>query len=675
VKRRLKNIPVLQSAILLSAIALGAATGMGMVPRGITASLPSMAHSWWAITIAAVAWISFIVIALRLFAKGAAKDACQKQLLDSDLLDALFEHIPDNVFFKDLDSRFVRISSSMAKYCGLSSPAAAVNKTDADIFSYEHAAEALADEKQIIQTGQAFIEKQEKEIWPDGRECWVLTSKLPLRTPSGQIIGTMGISRNITDQKQTEIKVRHLAIHDALTGLPNRIRLEECLTEAIVSARHDSSNVAVLLIDLDQFKYVNASLGHYIGDRLLEAVAARLKRTIRAADTLARLGEDEFVIALSGIGSNENVESAASKVLKTLADPFEVEQHNLIITASMGISQFPDHGQNPETLLQQADVAMHNAKKKGRGHFSLFSPALTDATRRQHKIEADLRDACAQDEFVIHYQPIIDSVAGRINGMEALLRWKHPKHGLISPDQFIPQLEELGLMVDAGRWVMRTACRQAVEWTRRGLPPLRMAVNVSSQQFYEGNIVDTVESVLRETGLNPALFELELTESRVLNDSEAVLSIMKRLKRIGVTLSLDDFGTGWSSLCYLRQFPFNRIKIDRSFIRDLDTQPMAAAMVKSIVEMANNLRFSSVAEGVETSQQKDFLRKLNCPEMQGYYFSRPLPSVDATALLCSGKFKAKGDSTERSAPSDRGGFSSARIHPDDTEDGDPSWIH
>lgn len=638
-----------QVAILLSAILLGVAIGGILLPQaamGFTRSHPDSPITYLYI---AIGTLAFVALALTILEKAVSR----QHRFDQDLLDVFLEHIPDNVFFKDINSRFVRISNSMAKYCGLKSPAQALNKTDADIFSGEHAGRALTDEQEIIRTGQPIIEKEEKETWPDGHETWVLTTKVPLKDRSGGIIGTMGIAHNITDRRQAELRVRHMAMHDSLTGLPNRLLLEEQLAQAVASARRDGTNLAVLLINLDRFKNVNESLGHYIGDRLLEAVAARLIRFTRGTDIVARLGGDEFVVAVSGIGKNEEVEPLAQKLLTTVADPFNIEQHDLQITASVGISQFPDNGEKPEALLQYADAALFDAKKKGRGRFSFFSPALTEATQRQHKLESDLVNACARDEFVVHYQPFVESGSGRITGMEALLRWKHPKFGLISPDQFIPQLEELGLMIEAGRWVLRTACRQAVEWTRQGLPEIRMAVNVSSQQFYEGNIVDTVEWVLRETELNPAQLELELTESRILDDSEGTISIMRRLRQIGVSLSLDDFGTGWSSLSYLRQFPLDRIKIDRSFVRDLTTQPIAVAMVKSILGIARDLGFSSIAEGVETSQQMDLLKKLNCPEMQGYFFSRPLPSVDATALLCSATFETKARSAKGSIRNDQ----------------------
>ena len=582
-------------------------------------------------------------IACIVFGLGILENSIDRQQrLDRNLLEAFLEHIPDNVFFKDLDSRFVRISSAMAKYCGLRNPAQAIRKTDADIFSPEHAEQALADEGEVILTGRPIIDREEKETWPDGRETWVLTTRVPLRDRTGRITGTMGITRDVTARKQAELRIRHAALHDSLTGLPNRMLLEDRLNQATASARRERKSVAIMVLDMDRFNYVNDSLGYFVGDRLLEAVGVRLKDCMRESDTVARGGGDEFVIVVPGISEREEIDLVAKKVLGVIAEPFQVEGHELRITGSMGISQFPKDGEIPEKLLQEADAAMFNSKKRGRGCYSLCSPAMTEASRRQQRLEADLVQACSRDEFVLHYQPFVESESGRITGMEALLRWKHPGHGLISPNQFIPYLEEMGMMVEVGRWAMRSACRQNVEWQRQGFPAIRIAVNVSSQQLYQGNIVDMVESVLRETGLDPKLLELELTESRVLDNSQGTISIMRRLKQIGVSLSLDDFGTGWSSLSYLRSFPLDRIKIDRSFVRDIATEPTARAMVKSILGLGQSLSVDCIAEGVETSQQRDFLRNQKCPEMQGFYFSRPLAAVDATALLRAATLDARG---------------------------------
>jgi len=553
------------------------------------------------------------------------------------LLEAVLEHIPDNVFFKDRDSRFVRINRAMADYFGLIDPTQAVGKIDSDIFSSEHASRALADEQEIIRTGQAKIGIEEKETWPDGRESWVLTTKLPLKNRRGHVIGTMGIAHNITDRKQAELRLRYLALHDALTGLPNRILLEDRLGQAIALACRNQKSVAVLTLGLDRFKNINDSFGHYVGDRLLEAVSKRLQASLRASDVVARIGGDEFVIANSLVDSNQDIETVAQKVLLTLSEPFQIEGRTLKMSASIGIAMYPADAENPGFLLQFADAAMHEAKKDGPSAYCFFKPELTRATRRRQKLENDLYEASARGEFVLHYQPLVSTSSGCITGVEALLRWYHPEEGLISPNEFIPQLEELGLMVEVGDWVLRTACLQNVAWQKEGLPRIRVAVNVSAQQFYRGDIARSVEKTLNETGLSPECLELELTESLTLDDSELTGKIMQRLKQMGISLSLDDFGTGWSSLSYLRKFPLDRIKIDRSFIRDIASDPAAEAVVRSILNLGANLGLGCVAEGVETSQQFDYLQGQMCAEMQGFLYSPALPGKECGALLRSRK--------------------------------------
>ena len=624
--------------VLLAAMFVGLVSGANLLPeRALRYLRPEGASSYWHF-FAGLAVAGSFVLGLEIIERSIDR----QQRLDRYLLDAFLEHIPANVFFKDLDSRFVRISSAMAKYCGLKDPAQAVGKTDADLFSREHAEQALADEREMIRTGRPIIGKEERETWPDSHETWVLTTKVPLRDRDGRTRGTMGISRDITDRKQAELRVRHAALHDTLTGLPNRMLLEDRLNQAIASARRDRNSVAVLVVDLNQFSCVNNMRGYYVGDRLLEAVSARLKGVVRESDTVARPGGDEFAIALPGISERGEVDLVARKILRAIAEPFQVEGHEIRITSSIGIAQFPSDGESPEKLLQAADAATIESKKRGRGEHTFFSPAMTEASRRRQRLETDLAQAWTRDEFVLHYQPFIESDSGRITGMEALLRWKHPDQGLISPNQFIPHLEEMGMMVEVGRWVLKAACRQSVGWQCQGFPAIRMAVNVSSQQFYQGNIVDTVEAVIHETGLDPKLLELELTESRMLDKSDATISIMRRLKKIGVSLALDDFGTGWSSLSYLKSFPLDRIKIDQSFVRDLASEPTARAMVKSILGLGQSISVACIAEGVETAQQRDFLRSQKCPEMQGFYFSRPLAAVDATALLRAAMLDAKG---------------------------------
>jgi len=628
------HIPTLTNVVItISATLAGIIIALRFAPSTFTHENWSYASGSSSLSIVALGFLTLIVVGL-LFLKSQAE---RQYRAEHELLEAFLEHIPDNVYFKDRDSRFVCISRAMADYFGLASPAQALGKTDSDIFSSGHADQALADEQEIIRTGQAKAGIEEKETWPDGHETWVLTTKVPLKDLHGKIIGTMGISHNITDRKQADLRIRYMALHDALTGLPNRILLEDRLAQAIALARRNQKSVAVLMLDLNRFKNVNDSFGHYVGDRLLEAVSKRLQASLRDSDILARLGGDEFVIGVPMVADNRHIETVAQKVLSTLGGPFRIEGHELQVSASIGISMYPADGENSHALLQFADAAMYEAKKKRRGIYCFYTPELTEATRRRQKLENDLYQACARGEFVLHYQPLVLTDSGRITGVEALLRWCHPEEGLISPNEFIPQLEELGLIVEVGEWVLRTACLQSVAWQKKGMPRVRMTINVSAQQFYQGKIARTVARVLRETGLEPELLELELTESLTLDDSETTIKIMQDLKRIGVSLSLDDFGTGWSSLSYLRKFPLDRIKIDRSFMRDIPSEPAAEAIVKSILSLGRNLGLDCVAEGVETRQQLDYLQKQMCTEMQGFLYSPALPEAECSALLRSGK--------------------------------------
>ncbi|HWH59058.1 MAG TPA: EAL domain-containing protein [Terriglobales bacterium] len=556
--------------------------------------------------------------------------------LESDLLEAFLEYIPENVYFKDRCSRFIRVNRALATHLGHDDPRQLWKKTDADLFSSEHAAKALKDEQDIICAGQSLLAVEEKETFPDGHEDWVLTTKVPLKDRRGRIIGTMGISHNITERKQAEARIQHMALHDALTGLPNRVLLVDRLSQAISLARRSGKHVAVLMLDLDRFKSVNDSFGHHVGDSLLEVVAIRLKSCLRESDVVARWGGDEFVVVLPEVNQLCGAEMVAEKILTTLAEPFLIESHRLQISASIGICQFPADGENSAGLLEIADAAMYESKKKGRDTYSFFTPELTQATLRRKQLEVDLREACIRGEFILYYQPLVAIDSSCITAVEALLRWHHPELGIISPVEFIPLMEELGLISEAGNWVLKTACIQNVKWKAMGLAPVRVAVNVSAQQFLRGNIVSAVKSALRESGLDPQWLELELTESLTLDDSGTSIAIMQELKQIGVSLSLDDFGTGWSSLSYLRQFPLDRIKIDRSFLRDVGTHSSAEAVVRSILNLGRNLGLSCVAEGVETTEQLTYLKNQKCAEMQGYLYSVPLPADDCSALMLAG---------------------------------------
>lgn len=443
--------------------------------------------------------------------------------------------------------------------------------------------------------------------------------------------------RDITGRKQSEARIRYMALHDALTGLPNRILLQDRLSQAIALGSRNQQRVAVLMLDLDQFKLVNDSLGHHIGDCLLEAVSRRLRACSRESDIVARLGGDEFVIGLSGIQDDFAIEEVVQKVLLSLHDPFHIEGHELQISSSIGISQYPNDGEIPGTLLRAADTAMYAAKANARGGYMFFTSELNMAAQRRLLLTTDLRHARELGQFVLLYQPQVSTVNGTITAVEALLRWNHPLHGLIAPKEFIPLLEELGLMIEVGSWVLKTACLQNAAWQLEGMQPVRMAVNVSAQQFYRGDLVRTVKEVLNESKLQPEWLELELTETLTLDDSETTINIMIELKLLGLSLSLDDFGTGWSSLSCLRRFPLDRLKIDRSFMCDIATQPAAEAVVTSILDLARNLGFTCIAEGVETVEQREYLIKKKCAEIQGFLYSPALPAFECGALMRSGR--------------------------------------
>lgn len=610
--------------ISLCAPAAGLLISLAMAARGKSGYAGSLA-------IFVLGLASGAAVALAARWRRRSNPGCEVE--DRNLLDAFLEHIPDNVFFKDKDSRFLRVSRAMANYIGLDDPRQAIRKTDFDIFSSEHAELARNDELEILRTGRPLAPKEEKETWPDGRESWVLTTKVPLRNSHGEIAGTMGISHNITERKLAEMRLEKLALHDSLTGLPNRVLLEDRISHAIALAARTFRTVAIMTVDLDRFENVNELYGHGTGDRLLKAVGERLTAALRESDTVARLGGDEFVLCIPLVAKTEDIERVGDKLIEALDTPFNVDGQEVHVRATIGICCYPQDGHTASALLQASTAAMYQTKRQRRGSYGFYRSALDSASRRQHRLDSDLLQALPRDQFTLQYQPLVETRTGRITGVEALLRWRHPEYGMISPNNFIPQLEEMGMMVEVGRWVLKSACRQSMHWRHTGAAPIRMAVNISSQQLYLGNIVETVKEVLHETHMDPSLLELEFTESKALDDSEMTLRIMQELKRLGVTLALDDFGTGWSSLSYLRVFPIDRIKVDQSFVRGMLTQAPAAAVVKGILGLGHNLGISCIAEGVEKEEEREFLESLGCKELQGFLFGKPMGSSDCMALL------------------------------------------
>lgn len=466
----------------------------------------------------------------------------------------------------------------------------------------------------------------------DGSELVVYHQAEAVRQ-TGLTVLLRGTVQDITERKLQEQRIEYLATHDALTGLPNRNLLTDRMDQVIAHARRTGLLLAVLVLDLDRFKFVNDSYGHPVGDALLQAVSGRLQRAVREGDTVARLGGDEFVVLLADLSDGATAEEVVQKIIATFVDPFLLAGHELHISTSVGVSVFPSDGDSGETLLKTADAALYSAKDKGRSGYQFYNSKMGVLVVERAEIGHALHQALTQGELELHYQPKVDLGNGKVYGMEALLRWRRPDIGLIPPDRFIPLAEETGLIIPIGEWVLRTACAQLREWHASGFPHLTMAVNVSARQFRQVDMPALVQDVLDASGIEAEYLELELTESLLMQNRETVVPALNQLKKIGVTLSLDDFGTGYSSLSYLKQFPIDVIKIDQSFIRDVTDSVDGASLTKSIIAMAKSLHMTTVAEGVETAGQLGFLNAHHCDAMQGFYFSRPLPGVEISELL------------------------------------------
>jgi diguanylate cyclase (GGDEF)-like protein len=448
------------------------------------------------------------------------------------------------------------------------------------------------------------------------------------------IVFTMAASISAALQRQqTEEIIHHQAFHDALTNLPNRILFNDRLELALASARRSERILAVLFMDLDRFKTINDTLGHSVGDSLLKEVANRLQDCLRDGDTVARWGGDEFTVLLPQIRTVDDATNTAYRILDTLKTPFQINEHELYIGASIGIALYPQDGKVTETLLQNADVALYRCKEQGRGNCQLYAPAMNSTAPELFALENHLRHALERDEFLLYYQTKVDINTGDIIGLEALVRWQHPEMGLVSPATFIPLAEETGLIVDIGTWVLRTACEQTVQWHKAGLAPLSIAVNLSARQFYQPDLVNIITEVLANAQLDPKYLEIEITESTAVKNMDFTLSVLHKLQEMGVHIAMDDFGTGYSSLNYLKQIPFNTLKIDRSFICDLKPNSKDLEIIRSVISLGQGLKLQVVAEGVDSEEQIELLRELNCNIAQGFFFSRPANFEQTTLLL------------------------------------------
>jgi diguanylate cyclase (GGDEF)-like protein/PAS domain S-box-containing protein len=710
-------------------------------------------------------------------------------------MQALIDRLPDNLWVKDVNSRFVIANQATATRMGIAEPADLIGKTDLELLPLEFAQKFFADEQAIVRSGTPMIDKEEHFF-----KTWILTTKVPLRNERNEIFGVAGVSRDITERKladalregQAQIlemiaagapladvlerlvlltesqlkgiigavllldeatarlrygaapslakayadavdglpvsadagssgaaayrreavvvadvttsplwqnykalaiehgirsswstpirshqgailgvfttyskepreptdaetnlinvathiagiaierklaedRIQFMATHDALTGLPNRTLLNDRLSQAVLYAQRYDRWVTVLFVDLDNFKFINDSLGHNAGDELLQTIANRMVGCVRATDTVVRIGGDEFVVVL--FDQPKDVDAISETVVKiqsAIAAPVRLEGHDLRVTSSIGVANYPDDGVDAHTLLANADAALYRAKDVGRDNFQFYTSELNTKVHGRFLLQEELRNAVARSEFVLHYQPQVDLRTGRIFALEALVRWRHPKLGIVPPIKFIPMAEETGLIVPIGDWVLREACRQNKAWQNAGLPPVAVSVNVSARQFREKNLVARVAGVLDESGLDAKHLELEVTESLIMQDVDLAVSTMAALRRLGVQLSIDDFGTGYSSLSALKSFPVSRLKIDKSFIDDLLADGNDKAVANAIISLGRTLNLRVIAEGVETEAQAAFLRSVHCDEMQGYLFSKPLPAPEIEGLL------------------------------------------
>jgi diguanylate cyclase (GGDEF)-like protein/PAS domain S-box-containing protein len=675
----------------------------------------------------------------------------------------VLDHVPQRIFWKSPDFRFLGCNRLFAQDAGLPSPDDLIGKTDYDMPWRVHADSFRADDRFVLHADIPKLDYEEQQLRPTGAERWLRTSKIPLHDIEGKVIGVLGTYEDITERKQSDQRLRLQAsaiessvngifiisaaaadypieyvnpafqiitgyssdevigrnccfLHgddrqqegltairtaleekrachdvllrnyrkdgslfwnhqqiapvrdeqgnishyvgilndvterirymeqlerqanfDALTGLANRNLLGDRLKQAIQHADRNRLTVGVVLIDIDNFKFLNDSIGHDFGDALLTAIARRLQTLIREEDTLARYGGDEFVLVVNEYQSERSISSVVDKVLSGVAEPISLQGHEIRVTCSIGVSLYPQDGNDSETLLRHADMAMYRAKEAGRHTFQMFKSDMTQRIHERLSLEHAMHKAIELNEFWLEYQPQVDLKTGRIFGAEALIRWRHPEQGMISPVRFIPIAEDSDLIIPIGEWVMRTACAQCKAWQDAGLQSIVMSVNVSVRQFKQENFADRVIAILAETGLAPECLELELTESVLMTHVEELLEVLDRLRAAGIRLAVDDFGTGYSSLNYLKRLPVDKLKIDRSFVRDIPENQNDMAIAHAIIALARSMNLTVIAEGVETKEQLEFLRTSDCDEIQGYYFSKPIDSEAFSRLLAERK--------------------------------------
>jgi diguanylate cyclase (GGDEF)-like protein/PAS domain S-box-containing protein len=545
----------------------------------------------------------------------------------------IFENAVEGMFQSTPAGYFLSVNPALARIYGYESPEDLIAKVT-DIANQLYVEPSKRDRfMQLIEENDTVLEFEVEIYRQDGEKVWISENARAVRDSEGKLICLEGIVEDITDRRKAEATIRYQASHDLLTDIPNRSLFNERLSNALALARQTQGILAVMFLDLDRFKTINDSLGHTVGDRLLQCVVKRLIECLGEKNTIARWGGDEFTVLLPAINDVEDAIATAQQILDALKPAFKLDGYALHTTCSIGIAIYPFDGDDGDVLVKNADAALYHAKKKGRNNLQLYAKAMNSHAPNLLVLETSLHKALETGEFVVYYQPKVDIDSWQITGMEALVRWQHPELGLVSPQIFIPLAEDSGLIVPLAEWVLRTACAQNKVWYDAGLTHLRMAVNLSARQFLQASLVKMVAQILAETGLEPHLLELEITESLAMQDMDSTKIILRELYNMGVRIAIDDFGTGYSSLSYLRNFPLDCIKVDRSFVDDLTVDPYAKAIMTAVIALGHGLSLDVVVEGVETKEQLEYLRSLQCDEIQGHIFSPPLPAEEATRLL------------------------------------------
>ena len=571
--------------------------------------------------------------------EGFIQDITERKQADEALREAerryrsIFENAIEGIYQSTPNDGYLAVNPALARMYGYESPQemiAVLRDIDRQLYVDPH---RRAEFMQLMEENGVVTNFESRIYRRNGEIIWISENARAVHDGNGKLLFFEGTVEAITERKLHEAEIRFQATHDALTGLPNRTLLYDRMQQAMLHSERYGNLTAVAFLDLDQFKFINDSLGHQVGDELLKITAQRLKSCLRESDTVARQGGDEFVLLLTSQPNEESITQTMQRVLHEVAQPWTANDLEFRITCSMGITLYPNDGRDAETLLKHADSAMYKAKELGRNMFQYYSAEMNSTVTDRLELLNRLRQAIPNDELVLHYQPKLNLASGEIIGVEALIRWDSPHSGLVSPGAFIPLAEETGLIIPIGEWVLQTACRRNRAWQDAGYPPVVISVNLSPRQLARGDIVQQVARVLAETGLDAQWLELEITESVMATEVEKSFAMLTELRAMGVRISLDDFGTGYSSLSYLKRFPVDTLKIDQSFVRDIATDGNSAAIVRAIVSLGHNLNLNVLAEGIETAEQSALLRQNGCNEGQGYLISRPVPEKDFLRLL------------------------------------------